>query len=155
MISPLEHFSAGENLYTKMVAPVCEKHNLTYMEFTVLMFLYNKPQYDTATQIVKIRRLSKSHVSISIRSLQERGLLNCSYQNQDHRTIHLSLTKAAEPIVLDGAKAQKAFSDIIYTGFTGDEVDLLMSLLSRIDQNIIEKTNELLNKQEVSSHGGQ
>ena len=64
-----------EELYENMVSPVCEKYELTYMEFTVLMFLTNNPQYDTATQIVKYHHLAKSHVSISIRSLQERGLI--------------------------------------------------------------------------------
>ena len=38
-----------EELYENMVSPVCEKYELTYMEFTVLMFLANNPQYDTAT----------------------------------------------------------------------------------------------------------
>ena len=28
-----------EELYENMVSPVCEKYELTYMEFTVLMFL--------------------------------------------------------------------------------------------------------------------
>ena len=64
-----------EELYENMVSPVCEKYELTYMEFTVLMFLANNPQYDTATQIVRYRHLAKSHVSVSIRSLQERGLI--------------------------------------------------------------------------------
>ena len=36
-----------EELYENMVSPVCEKYELTYMEFTVLMFLTNNPQYDT------------------------------------------------------------------------------------------------------------
>ena len=48
-----------EELYENMVSPVCEKYELTYMEFTVLMFLANNPQYDTATQIVRYRHLAK------------------------------------------------------------------------------------------------
>ena len=32
-----------EELYENMVSPVCEKYELTYMEFTVLMFLANNP----------------------------------------------------------------------------------------------------------------
>ena len=53
-----------EELYENMVSPVCEKYELTYMEFTVLMFLANNPQYDTATQIVRYRHLAKSHVCL-------------------------------------------------------------------------------------------
>ena len=62
-----------EEVYASMVLPVCKKYGLTYMEFTVLLFLANNPQYDTATQIIKYRHIAKSHVSISIRSLQERA----------------------------------------------------------------------------------
>ena len=70
---------------------ICEKYELTYMEFTVLMFLANNPQYDTATQIVRYRHLAKSHVSVSIRSLQERGLILGEHKGGNHRTIHLSV----------------------------------------------------------------
>lgn len=153
MFASLEHFTAGESLYTKMVAPVCEKYGLTYMEFTVLMLLHNKPQYDTATQIVKIRRLSKSHVSISIRSLQEQGLLQCAYHAPDRRTIHLSLTADAAPIVKDGLIAQKQFSDVIHAGFSPEEMDLLSRFIQRIDDNIAEKTNELSKQKENIPNG--
>lgn len=154
-MSLFEHFSSGENLYSKIVSPVCEKYGLTYMEFTVLMFLHNNPQYDTATQIVKIRRLSKSHVSISVRSLQQRGLLSCCYLHDDHRTIHLSLTPAAAPITADGVKVQKIFSDILYTGFSEEEMQQLSQLIGRIDQNIEFHTNQLIKKQEAVPHAKQ
>ena len=72
MIPVFEHIFMGQNLYERTVMPVCRAFGLTYMEFTVLMFLVNNPQYDTAAQIVKIRRLAKSHVSISVKGLQER-----------------------------------------------------------------------------------
>ena len=44
MESLFQHYSANESLYTATVSPVCEKYGLTYMEFTVLMFLANNPQ---------------------------------------------------------------------------------------------------------------
>ncbi len=154
-MSLFEHFSSGENLYARIVAPVCEKYGLTYMEFTVLMFLHNNPQYDTATQIVNIRRLSKSHVSISVRSLQRRGFLDCRYLNGDHRTIHLSLTDAAAPIAAEGVQAQEHFSDILYAGFSTGEIQQLSQLIDRIDQNIELYTKQLMNQQEAVFHAGQ
>lgn len=145
-MSLFEHFSSGENLYARIVAPVCEKYGLTYTEFTVLMFLHNNPQYDTATQIVNIRRLSKSHVSISVRSLQRRGFLDCRYLNGDHRTIHLSLNDAAAPIAAEGVQAQERFSDILYAGFSSDELKQLSQLIDRIDQNIELYTKQLMSQ---------
>ena len=69
MFPIFDHITDGQNLYERTVMPVCRKFGLTYMEFTVLMFLQNNPQYDTAAQIVKIRRLTKSHVSVTLKSL--------------------------------------------------------------------------------------
>ena len=77
-----------EELYENIVSPVCEKYELTYMEFTVLMFLANNPQYDTATQIVRYRHLAKSHVSVSIRSLQERGLILGEHKGGKAATVY-------------------------------------------------------------------
>ena len=79
MTAVFEHFYAGKNLYEQMVMPVCKAHGLTYMEFTVLMFLVNNPQYDTAAQISRIRQLSKSHISISLKGLQAKGMVTGHY----------------------------------------------------------------------------
>ena len=46
-----------EEVYKNMISPVYEKYKSTYMEFTVLMFLANNPQYNTASHIVRYRHL--------------------------------------------------------------------------------------------------
>lgn len=153
MNTMFEHYASGEHLYTKITAPVCDKYGLTYMEFTILMFLANNPQYDTATEIVKYRRLTKSHVSISVRSLQQRGLLLCAHKGEDHRTIHLSLTDEASCIVEDGRLVQKQFREILFTGFSAEEEAMLMHLTERIDQNIETFNHQTHEKIGVLSHG--
>lgn len=130
------HYAATESLYTTTVNPVCEKYGLTYMEFTVLMFLANNPRFDTATDIVKYRRLSKSHVSMSVRSLVEKGLLQGEHAKSDRRTIHLSVLEAAMPIVTDGREAQQNFGNILFSGFSESEYNELISFMLRIDENI-------------------
>lgn len=74
-MTTIEFLSDSAKLYQDTVLPVCKKYGLTYMEFGVLMFLYNNPQYNTAAQIVSMRHIPKSHVSISVKSLMEKGLL--------------------------------------------------------------------------------
>ena len=133
---PIDHYASGEYLYTRMTAPVCEKNGLTHMEFTVLIFLANNPGYDTASQIVKIRRLTKSHVSVSIRSLEAKGLLVGEYREHNRRTVHLSLTLDADPIVEDGRKAQQKFYEAIFSGFTPEEREQMMEFMNRIDDNL-------------------
>ena len=136
MKTTFEHYFSGETLYNRMVAPVCERQGLTYMEFTVLLFLANNPEYDTAARIVACRHLTKSHVSISVRSLTEKGLLTGSREEKNRRAIHLHLTPAAEPLVEEGRAVQKKFYDVIHSGFSPQEEELLQNMISRIDGNI-------------------
>lgn len=136
MTAVFEHFHAGQALYERMVVPVCKAHGLTYMEFTVLMFLANNPQYDTAAQIAKIRQLSKSHVSISLKGLQARGLVEGHYFPGNQKTLHLRLTDTAEAVVTQGREAQKAFGVKLIQGFTPEEVTKLQSFIDRIHENM-------------------
>ena len=131
-----EHYSAGETLYGKLLAPVCTQYGLTRMELNVLLFLYHNPEHDTASEIVKRRRLTKSHVSMSVRSLEEKGLLTCAYRGRNRRTIHLTLTDAAAEIVETGCAAQKQFTEVVFSGFTQEERDTLWNMIDRIDHNI-------------------
>ena len=144
MLPIFEHFLDGKALYEQIVTPVCRAFDLTYMEFTVLMFLHNNPQYDTAAQIVKVRQLTKSHVSLSLRSLQERGLVEGVYHPGNLKTVHLQLTKASEPIVEAGATAQADFGARLVRGFTAEEVNQLQILMERVHSNM---------KQEERNHG--
>ena len=138
MESLFRHYAANESLYTAAVSPVCEKYGLTYMEFTVLMFLANNPQFDTASDIVRYRHLTKSHVSMSVRSLQDKGLLKGEHHEPNRRTIHLTVLESAEPIVNDGRSAQKNYGNILFAGFAESEYKLFVAYMKRIDNNITE-----------------
>ena len=131
-----DHYAAGEKLYTRMTIPICEKFELTSMEFTVLMFLANNPQYDTASQIVRFRHLSKSHVSVSASSLERKNLISCQYHNGNRKTLHLTPTEQAQPIIRDGRQMQAQFQQLLFAGFTQNERDTLSDLIDRVDQNI-------------------
>lgn len=144
MIPVVEHFYHGQNLYERTVMPVCKAYGLTYMEFTVLMFLANNPQYDTAAQIVKVRQLTKSHVSMSLRRLQERGLVVGCYYPGNQKKLHLQLTAAARPVVEAGSEAQKAFGAKMTRGFSEEEVVQLQRLMEKLHNNIL---------QEAENHG--
>lgn len=130
-----------EEVYKNMISPVYEKYKLTYMEFTVLMFLANNPQYNTATQIVRYRHLAKSHVSISIRSLQERGLILGEHKGGNHRTIHLSVSDKARDIIAVGRAAQNKFCEIVFAGFSKEEMEKLQQFTEQVNRNIKEYTN--------------
>lgn len=140
------HYAANESLYTTIVSPVCEKYGLTYMEFTVLMFLANNPQFDTASDIVKYRHLTKSHVSMSVRSLEDKGLLKGEHYKPNRKTIHLTVLDAADMIISEGREAQRSFGKILFCGFSDFEYDQLTSFIKRIDENISNHIKLIKNK---------
>ena len=96
----VDFMADSRDFYTGLIDPVCKKYGLTQMEFNILLFLANNPECDTAARIIKKRAFTKSHVSMSVRSLEERGLLTGEYYGTDRRTIHLKLTDAAAPMAV-------------------------------------------------------
>lgn len=132
----LAHCVDMEDLYGKMLAPVCERYGLTYMELTILLFLANNPRYDTATEIVKFRHLTKSHVSLTVRSLQIRELLVGRYQGGDRKTIHLRPTEAAAEMIAAGQAAQAQFYEVAFAGFSDEDKAYIRRMIERVGQNL-------------------
>lgn len=70
-----DHHKAITCYYELLMSSVCQKYQLRQMEYDILMFLYHNPQYHTAADIVRVRNSTKSHVSTSLKVLEERGLI--------------------------------------------------------------------------------
>lgn len=77
--------------YEMKVSGVCEKYQLRQLENDILMFIYNNPAYNTATDIIRIRKSTKSHVSTSLKVSEGRGFIEkrIDKDNKKHVTIHL------------------------------------------------------------------
>ena len=137
-----ESFSLGQELYDRVTGPVCRQYGLTRTEFHILMFLANNPQFDTATDIVEKRHISKSHVSVSVRSLQERGFLTGTYRDGNRRTVYLKLNESAGPAVADGRAAQRAFGAVLLRGFSPEEGKQMYTFALRIRDNAADYLEE-------------
>lgn len=81
--------------YETLTRSVCEKYQLTQMEYDILMFLYNNPQYNTAADIVKIRKPAKSHVSTLLKFLEEKGLIEKKQSEEIKKHIEIFLLDSA------------------------------------------------------------
>ena len=122
--------------YLKIVHPVCEKYRLTATEFDILLFLANNPEYDTATEIVEKRHIVKSHVSISIKSLEQRGYIERTYKDNNRRTIHLKLCASADNAVKDGQKAQRLFYKILTKDIPKEQLENLQNCFELMQENL-------------------
>ena len=115
---------------------VCRAWALTQNELAVLLFLQNNPRLDRAADIVACRGMAKSHVSLSVASLEDRGFLLRRFEPADRRTSHLELTDQGRAIAGEGQRRQRLFFEELYAGITAEEFELLRSLTEKIMENI-------------------
>lgn len=78
---------------------VCDRYGLTQMEYDILMFLHNNPRHNTAAEIVRIRKSTKSHVSTSLKNLENKGLVERIQSKDNKKHIEIVLLDKAESIV--------------------------------------------------------
>ena len=133
--------------YELLSGEVCDRYGLTQMEYDILMFLHNDPQHNTAAEIVKVRKSTKSHVSTSLKKLEEKGLVERIQSKDNKKHIEIVLLDKAELIVEAGINAQKRFAQNVLSGLTEEEKCMCINIFDKICNNaeehfLKEKANE-------------
>ena len=121
--------------YELLSGEVCDRYGLTQMEYDILMFLHNDPQHNTAAEIVKVRKSTKSHVSTSLKKLEEKGLVERIQSKDNKKHIEIVLLDKAELIVEAGINAQKQFAQNVLSGLTEEEKCMCINVFDKICNN--------------------
>lgn len=132
-----------EREYFKYKKNIMNKFSISAAETDILMFLANNPEFDTAAHISKIRKIPKSQVSLSVTSLYEKSLLKGIYKNNNKKSVHLTPTEKAMPIIAYGHKMQENFLQSLFWGFTDKEKAEFSRLHLKIAENIETKRNDI------------
>ena len=125
--------------YELLSGKVCDKYELTQMEYDILMFLHNNPQNNTAAEIVKIRKSTKSHVSTSLKNLENKKLIERKQSEENKKHVEIFLLDKAELIVEEGINAQKQFAQNVLRGLTEEETRLCIRVFDKICNNAEEQ----------------
>ena len=136
MLPLIEDAIAAKGFYQEWLNPVCRKYDLTESEMLVLVYLSANSSKDTAKDIATKQKLKKPIVSVSLKDLQNRGLITGSQYEEDHRSIHLMLTPEGEKIIKEIRKAERECEKVLMEGFDKDEKKDLMKYLNRINRNM-------------------
>lgn len=131
----IENLYVNRELYSVLFEPVCSKYKLTLTEMLILIFLSKNTEYDTASDIVEQLKITKSHVSASVRDLSERGYLEGGYEGHNHRTIHLRLCDRSMSVIREGEHVQDKFLTVVSQGFTEEEKIRLKNYIQRMNHN--------------------
>lgn len=121
--------------YETLTRSVCEQYELTQMEYDILMFLYNNPLYNTAADIVKVRKSTKSHVSTSLKLLEDRGLVEKKQSEDNKKHVEIFLLDSAQEIVQAGLDVQKEFVNNMFQGLTAEEMVMCKRVFHKICNN--------------------
>lgn len=121
--------------YELLSGEVCDRYELTQMEYDILMFLHNNPQHNTAADIVKVRKSTKSHVSTSLKNLENKGLVERIQSKDNKKHIEIILLDKAEIIVKAGINAQKQFANDVLSGLTEEEKHMCIDVFDKICNN--------------------
>ncbi len=157
-MSIIDFIASFSELYEKRMAPISTSFNLTAMELAIILFLSNNPEYDTARDIVEKRHLTKSHVSISLRDLEERGFIRKEHRDGDNRTTHLVLLSSSNDIIRKGQRAQALFLSDVTAGFSSNANQrkyycyLLQCIFVEIWRRYRSRSNDYLYKHHAVCH---
>ena len=137
-----DRHKAITDYYELLAGRICQQYGLTQMEYGILMFLQSNPQHNTAAEIVKVRKSTKSHVSISLKRLEDRGLIERTQSPDNKKHIEIALQEASNPIIEAGKRVQKQFAKGILSGLTQEEKDICVRVFCTIYENAQAHLNE-------------
>ena len=119
----LENYSLFKAAYSSFTEKVSEKYGISKTEFDILLFLANNTQFDTAAEIVEMKHLAKSHVSVLVSRLEDAGYITRFFAAGNHKTVHIRLTDKAYPIIEEGRKAQMDFAAMLLEGISEEQLN--------------------------------
>lgn len=128
--------ASARKSYSKLLDPICQEWKLTRNELDIILFLYNNPEYDRAVDIVSHRGIAKSHVSLSVASLEGKGLLLRHFSEQDRRVVHLELLDQGRVIAVQAREKQMQFLSALYQGISRDEFEIWRNITQKVWDNI-------------------
>ena len=126
--------------YTAVCKPLCQTLKLPQTAFDILLFLANNPAYQTAADIVEVRKIKANLVSVNVDKLVRDGYLTREPMPGDRRKTRLLCTEKAQPIILQGRQLQTAFLQRLFAHTDQQMQNAFLKTISIMDKNL----NELL-----------
>ena len=118
-----------ERKYAQYRKKVMMRYRLSAAEVDILLFLANNSQFDLATDIVRVRKMQKSHVSLAVNGLCEKGYLRKEGDTADRK----------KECVCYGQKCQREFGESLFCGISEEDKKEFMRLCELIRKNVIGK----------------
>lgn len=121
--------------YAALTRAACAGTGLTQMEYDIIMFLHYHPQLNTAADMVKIRKATKSHVSTALKTLEDRGFIEKRQCENNKRCNEIFLLAPAQEIVAAGMQLHHDFMHQLLEGIDRKDLDVFLNVFEKICAN--------------------
>ena len=122
--------------YAAVCKPLCKALGLPQTAFDILLFLGNNPAYKTAGEIVELRHIKASLVSIHVERLVQEGYLTRRPVPGDRRKTELWCTDKAQPVIVRGRQLQQAFFEQLFAGLDDETRQAFAAAMRGIEKNL-------------------
>ena len=135
LMAIVDAIRAVRKLDDKEMKEAGRTYGLSPVEARILIYLYNHPYEITAQDIADGRSIPKGMVSAGVDSLVGKGYLTRSMDSEDRRKIHLIFTEKGRALAIELRMYTEKLFQIIFRGFSSDEIETLLSYMSRLYEN--------------------
>ena len=122
--------------YELFTRKVCDRYQLTQMEYDILMFLHNNPKHNTAADIVKIRGIKANLVSLHVERLVQEGYLERREVPGDRRKTELICTEKTENVWRQGCEIQRTFIETLFSGISAESRKVFEQVMEQTEENL-------------------
>lgn len=122
--------------YSAMCKPLCQQIKLPQTAFDILMFFANNPQYQTARDVVEIRKLKANLVSVNVDKLVSEGYLERHAAPDDRRKTLLLCTQKAQSIIEQGRAVQELFRERLLENTDEQSREIFFHIIETMEENM-------------------
>jgi MarR family transcriptional regulator for hemolysin len=112
--------------------------DLTQTHWVTLYNINRLPPEQSQIQLAKAIGIEQPSLVRTLDQLEEKGLISRHICANDRRAKRIKLTEAAEPIIREVDSVITSTRGEILCGISADEIKLLVALIDKLEQNIIE-----------------
>ncbi|CAI2447763.1 transcriptional regulator SlyA [Serratia quinivorans] len=115
---------------------------LAQTHWVTLHSINRLPPEQSQIQLAKAIGIEQPSLVRTLDQLEEKGLITRHTCANDRRAKRIKLTEAADPIIREVDSVISSTRGEILSGITTDEVQLLVGLIGKLEQNITELQNK-------------
>jgi DNA-binding MarR family transcriptional regulator len=116
--------------------------SVSYQQFIVLLTIASTPPPVNQTDVAKQTQRELNSISMIIDRMEASGLVTRTRSELDRRTVYLSLTRAGKATLERGTVVSEALTSRLTSGFTTQEAESAVQLLTKLRKNILKELGE-------------